>query len=59
MWEGAVAIGMTPQMQLSEFGYPNQAREALSGKYEYFVSLTAGVLNTLGEVLQELEEAIV
>ena len=59
LWEGMVAIGMTPQMQLVEFGYPSQGSAVLSGKYEQFIDATEGILNIIGSILEELEAEVV
>ena len=58
-WEGLVAIGMTPQMHRAELGYPADANDILSGKYEYFIDATTEKFDIIGSILQDLETEIV
>ena len=58
-WEGLVAIGMTPQMHRTEFGYPTEANDVLSGKYEHFMDATTEIFGIVGSILHDLEAEIV
>ncbi len=55
LWEGSVAVGMTPQRLLSVHRYPDNGDGVRGGKYSFFVDLTNWILDTLGSILQELE----
>ena len=56
LWEGMVAIGMTPQLQLEEFHHPTEGRRLKSGKHNYFVNETETICNSLGSILLEFED---
>lgn len=55
LWEGNVAIGMTPTKFLDEFHYPDIGNRTMAGKYKGFVAETTAILDGIGSILQELE----
>ena len=58
LWEGVVAVSMTPQKFLDEFHYPEEGKKLMSGKYNAFTDETTWILDQLGLILEELEEDI-
>lgn len=58
LWEGHLAIGMTPTRFLDEFHYPAQGEDMMVRKFDGYVAETTRILDCLGEILQELEADI-
>ena len=58
LWEGSVAVGLTPQMSHDDSIYPLMGERAKSGKYRLFADVNNTVIELLGEILHELEEDI-
>ncbi len=57
LWEGSVAVGMTPQLNFDQFLYPD--REKVTQSYGIIVDgATKGMLDHIGEILHELEKDI-
>lgn len=58
LWESSVAGGMTPQMFLGEFRYPDECDRLRAGKYALLATETALLCDSLGSILGLLEEEI-
>ena len=59
LWEGEIAIGMTPTKSLDEFWHPTRGEETKDGKYDGFVAETMNTLDCVGTILQELEADLI
>ena len=55
LWEGHVAIGMTPTKFLDEFHYQVQGKVLIDGKYDGYAAETTLILDCIGFVLEDFE----
>ena len=55
LWEANVAGGMTPQMFLDEFRYPDECDRLRAGRYAVVATETAFLCDALGSILGSLE----
>ena len=55
LWEGSVAVGLTPQRFLDEVRFPKEERQLRSGKHAKFVPITGAICDGIGSILQDLE----
>lgn len=58
LWEGSVALGLTPQKSLGLDAYPRLGEKAKAGEHDLYYVKTEEILGRIGLILQELEAEI-
>ena len=53
-----MALGITPQVLLKEFRWPNAGERIKSGEYDWYAGLPVPLLDELGSILHKLDEDI-